>query len=236
MAKKTIETMADRPNDPKGLLWYPHAIDPKMKMPTQGSYSKRYPMGAVVHFTAGWDKKDDQALGSLDWGIKQGWGFLMIGPSGVVYQAGPLDKWSHHAGTSAWKGLGKSVSKYLVGIEVACAGEVTLQSDKSYKPYFNARYTKDEVRTVKEDYGCPAGTYKKFTDAQEDSLVDLLIWLKHNAPDIFSFDYVLGHHEVAGKEGIGYWRKTDPGGSLSMPMKKFREYLKAEYEKRHGKK
>jgi hypothetical protein len=55
------------------------------------------------------------------------------------------------------------------------------------------------------------------------------MWLKNNNPKIFDFDKVLGHHEVSGRVGLGYWRKIDPGGSLSMPMREYREYLKKLY-------
>lgn len=73
------------------------------------------------------------------------------------------------------------------------------------------------------------GTYEKYTEKQEQALIELVLWLKKNNPSVFNLDYVLGHDEVAGPSGIGRWRKTDPGGSLSMTMDKFRTLLKNKY-------
>jgi len=204
-------------------LWYPKAVIQKRKMIGNGEYTQGYPQGAIVHFTAGQDRTEQDAIDTYDWGCDEGYVFFVIGPTGVVYQGFPLNIRGSHAGTSNWPGLGDSVSKYLVGIEVACAGE--LEDGKSW---FGVHYPEEQIRFVEEkEWECPTGHYKKYTGAQEKSLIELILWLKRNNPDVFNLDYVLAHHEVAGKKGIGYWRKTDCGGSLSMPMTKFREYLKS---------
>jgi len=207
----------------KGLLWYPKAVKPARKMPTRGLYSGGYPQGAVVHFTAGRDKTEQDALGTYSWGCDEGYTFFVIGPTGIVYQGFPLNEWGSHAGVSKWPSLGSSVSTKLVGIEVACAGEL----DKNRKSWFGVTYPENEVRYVTEAaYGCPTGNYKKFTEAQEKSLVELLTWLKTNNSK-FNPDLILGHHEVSGKKGIGSWRKNDPGGALSMTMDQLRAKIKA---------
>jgi lysozyme family protein len=49
--------------------------------------------------------------------------------------------------------------------------------------------------------------------------VKLLLWLKGNQPDVFQFEFVLGHDEVSPG------RKNDPGGALSVTLPQFRERL-----------
>jgi len=202
-------------------LWYPDRTKNDIAMPTAGFYKGGYPKGAIVHFTAGHDSSEEKAKETLKWGASQGYTFFVIGPSGRVYQNFPLDKWGHHAGSSNWVGIGSGVSQHLVGIEVACAGKLTTD----LKSWFGKQYEKQECRIVGDNYECPAGIYKKFTKEQEQALVKLILWLKSNNPKVFNLDFVLGHHEVAGVKGIGYWRKNDPGGSLSMTMSDFREML-----------
>lgn len=205
------------------LKWCPLAQIVVPHMPTKGEYADGYPRGAVVHFTAGRDDSEQQAQNTIAWGREQGYCYFVIGPNGTIYQSFPLDRWGYHAGESAWPGLGSSVSSKLVGIEVCCAGKL----DEGNKSWFGTTYPSNEVRKVTESkYACPTGSYRKFTAEQEASLGQLLIWLKHNNPAVFSLDLVLGHHEVSGMRGIGKWRKNDPGGSLSMPMESLRDELK----------
>ncbi|MGE0180445.1 MAG: N-acetylmuramoyl-L-alanine amidase [Sphingomonas sp.] len=204
--------------------WYPLAEVMTPHMPTRGDYPDGYPRGAIVHFTAGRDRTEDNARNTIAYGREQGYCFFAIGPTGIVYQAFPLNRWGYHAGESAWPGLGSGVSSKLVGIEVLSAGLL----DKNRKSWFGEQYAANEVRSVTEaQHGCPTGIYRRFTDAQERALKSLLLWLRANNPAVFSLDLVLGHHEVSGKKGIGRWRKNDPGGALSMPMEDFRKALKA---------
>lgn len=212
------------------LLWCPFALRQKDEMKTNGKYTKSYPQGAVVHFTAGRDETEKDALGTLDYGRKQGYAFFVIGPTGVVYQAHPLDRWGSHAGESAWPGLGSGVSQKLVGIEVACAGKLE-KCESGFKSWFGKTYKLDEVRNIQDSTdNILKGVYKKFTLLQEESLIGLILWLKKNNPEVFNLEYVLGHDEVAGPKGIGRWRKNDPGGSLSCTMTDFRKKLSDEYK------
>lgn len=226
----TEEFMAGEPIRPSvresgaGMLWYPlaEAVTPLMK--TRGKYANHYPVGAIVHYTAGHDQSEDDARGTLSWGRQQGYCFFVIGPTGKIYQSFPLDEWGYHAGESHWPGLGSGVSSKLVGIEVCSAGLL----DAKRKSWFGKTYPAEQTREVKEaDYGCPSGIYKAYTEAQEEALIRLLLWLKSNKPNVFDNRYVLGHHEVSGKLGIGYWRKQDPGGALSMSMQDLRKRLDA---------
>lgn len=212
----SVEPERPSPSAPGAkLLWYPLADTSGPQMKTRGTYAKGYPEGAVVHFTAGRDESESDAKGSADYGVSQGYVFFVIGPTGKVYQRFPLNKWGYHAGTSSYPGLGSSVSSKVVGIEVACAGKL----DANRKSWFGKTYQSDECRTVSSKENVQGGTYKKFTEAQEKSLIQLLVWLKTNNPDVFKVPYIVGHDEVSPG------RKNDPGGSLSMTMPELRRRL-----------
>lgn len=231
------------------LLWYPKAIKYEKHMRTRGQYPDKYPMGAVIHFTAGRTRKSPEGSTRSGYptshegmgrkstlsGIEnQAYCYFVNDQGGNIHQAFSLDRWGYHAGESSWPKLGSGVSDKLVGIESMSAGKLEKVKDGVYKAYFTTPEKGDkyfyanEVRTIasKKD-NVQTGTYHKFTDAQEKGLVDLLMWLKHNNPSVFNFDYVLGHDEVAPK------RKNDPGGALSMTMPEFRAYLKEEYKRRY---
>jgi hypothetical protein len=209
-----------RPKPSAPLLWCPFAFIPPKAMKTSGRYEKGYPLGAVVHHSAGAD------AGIYEYGLEMGFTYFVINRDGRILQGFPLDRYGSHAGVSKWPGLGESVSSKLVGIEVVSAGKLS-HSSEGWKSWFGKYYNDHEVRTLSTNKeNIQAGTYHKFTQAQEESLIKLLRWLKENNPSVFSYDYVLGHDEVAGPAGIGYWRKNDPGGSLSMTMPELRKHLK----------
>lgn len=211
----------------KGLTLIPFAEQMPFRMKTKGVYSGGYPKGAVVHFDAGRWRTDQDTRNVMAYGARQGYAFLEIAYSGKVMQAHPINYWGNHAGKSAWRGLIGGMSDDLIGIEMANPGMLTKKGD-TFVTYYGEKIDPSLVRYVTEkDWGCPTGYYMKYSDAQEKSLVRVLQWLKSNDPyGVFSYDRTLGHHEIAGKLGLGYWRKNDPGGALSMPMPKFREYLK----------
>lgn len=224
-----------------GEDWCPFAVRYPKRMHTRGKYKKGYPYGAVVHFTAGRSGGLKKAIDTIEGGRENGFAYLCIADSGEIVQAHPISEWGSHAGVSAWKEkllsrIIGSVSDELVGIEINNAGKVEKTDNNKFKTWFGTYLTKDEVRFVTEEkYGCPTGYYHKYTEAQEQTLVRFLLWLKANDPvGCFDFDLVLGHHEVSGKRGIGRWRKNDPGGALSMPMDKFRDLLKSEFKKIYG--
>lgn len=189
------------------------------EMRTRGTYRKGYPEGAIVHFTAGHPHGER----AVEYAVSQNtYCYFVIGPDGTVYQNFPLNRWGYHAGKSEHDTLGKSVSQYLVGIEVTCAGKVEKLNDNLFKPWFDLYLSQDEVRYVKKEQNRVAGWYHKYTEAQETSLTVLLLWLHQNNPDVFKLEYVLGHDEVSPG------RKNDPGGSLSMTMPDFRAHLLGE--------
>lgn len=195
--------------------WYPKAVK-GTGMKVQGKYDKGYPIGAVVHFTAGQCDTEQHAKDSLSWGIGEGYAFFVIGPTGVVYQNFPLTHWGHHAGSSSYPGIGSGLSNKLVGIEVACAGMVS----SSGKSWFGKTFSSDRIRYSEKKANIQPGYYVKYTEAQEKALVELLVWMKKNNPDVFDVKYILGHDEIAPS------RKNDPGASLSMTMPELREKIK----------
>jgi hypothetical protein len=203
------------PVEPEKLLWCPFAVRRKEKMTVRGKYRKGYPEGAVIHFTAG-----SSAEGSFQHGLKENFCFFVIHEDGTIWQSFPLDSWGYHAGESFHPKLGKGVSRYLVGIEVSCAGGLTKAKDGSFESWFGRKVPSSQVRSFPKKTGnILAGHYAIFTAEQERSLKKLLQWLKNNNPEVFTYDLVVGHDEVAPN------RKNDPGGALSMTMDEFRTAL-----------
>jgi len=92
---------------------------------------------------------------------------------------------------------------------------------------------KTECRYSENNDNIQKGWYHEYSREQEESLAELLIWMKRNNPKVFKFKFVLGHDEVAGEKGIGYNRKNDPGASLSTTMTQFRKKIEDEYAKRY---
>lgn len=219
MFKKELDRPSQSESN-KTLLWYPEAQIVEPEMETRGKYSKNYPMGAIIHFTAGRSKAGDRdALNTMTFGRKQGYAYFVVSSTGVVMQGHPLDRWGYHAGKSSYEGLGKSISSKLVGIEVCCAGKLENQNNE-FKSWFGENYSENEVRYSKSKDNIQEGYYHKFNQLQEDALIKLLVWLKQNNSQVFQYKYVLGHDEVAPG------RKNDPGASLSMTMSELRMKLR----------
>lgn len=222
-------------------LWYPDAIQvPKMK--AKGTFPNNYPVGCVVHFTAGnYLKGFENAKASCSYGATQGFNYMCMGTDGVIAQPNNLSEWGYHAGESKWDIIVngklktvKSVSDHLIGMEMCNPGRLAPKNGKYYTYYdtsFKNPILEKDVRIAKSDDNIQAGVYLPYTKAQETALIKFLLWMKWNNPDVFMFENVVGHDECAGVKGIGYSRKNDPGGALSMTMTKFRELLKKEYAK-----
>lgn len=216
------------------LICPPFAKQMAQRMPTRGRYGMGWPQGAVVHYTAGRDGAENTIKG----GIKNGYAYWCIERDGDIFAAHDADKWGWHCGESRWAKFAKklvgSCNDDLIGIEMNAAGTVTPAGNGTYKTYFGTFLSGTEVRHVatvpkgQEQYPAP-GYYHVYTKEQEETLIKTLLWLKAQRPNVFDFDFVLGHDEVSGLKGLGRWRKTDPGGALSVPMPQFRELLKARW-------
>lgn len=212
-----------KPTPPKEVVKDGLTYDVSVKMKTKGLRPKGL-LGIVVHFTAGWSTQGDRNMvDTLHWGIESGYTFWGIANSGRTYKTHDERYWGAHAGSSYWPGLGSSVSPHLLGIELACAGRVIKAGNGKYKASsFSETFIEEQVRTSDKNKNIKAGTYLKYTDAQYESLVQVCFDLKRKY-STFSFDYVLGHDEVAPD------RKDDPGASMPMNMPEFREYIKARW-------
>lgn len=234
---KSIESVASKRNQKleperisisatnQKLSRVPFAVQLTPEYKSRGLYPKLYPMGAVVHFTAGRSKAgDEDAKNTVSWLRNEGLAAFVISSTGNIFQALDLTKWGYHAGASEYPTLGTGVSSKLVGIEICCAGNVE-DLGGSYKSWFGEKYVEGEVRKSHDNANIHAGAYHKYTQAQENALIQLLLWLKSNNPSVFDFDFVLGHDECCAPRG----RKVDPGASLSMTMPEFRELLKGKY-------
>lgn len=222
--------------EPLKSLWYPKALKrTDLTMKAVGKYPKNYPMGLVIHWTFGrFDKPSPgNAIQSIKNGINDNFNFLCCDTDGQIVQTNPLNEHGYHAGESAWVIDGEkktSMSQYLLGMEVNCAGKLERKGDK-YFTWFNVEIPEKDVRFIPQDKeNIAAGYYHKFTYEQEAEIFNFCLWLKMNNPDVFNLDLVLGHDDIAGNYGLGYWRKKDPGGSLSMTTREFREMLKKQYE------
>lgn len=187
------------------------------EMPTRGFFPGNYPLGAVVHFTAG-----RPGTGAVSYGTKMGFAYWYIDKDGSLYQTHDLSRWGSHAGKSHWPGLGDSVSRFLLGIEIAGAGKVAPGDHGKFKTWYGEEVGRERVRTVTKEQGyTDAGHFEAYTEAQEATLIRLLLWLKKGHPNHFSFDLCLGHAEVSPG------RKNDPSGAMSMTMPGLRALLRA---------
>lgn len=218
--KPVEEKPRPNPQEGKNLLWVPFANQVENGMGYQGTYLNNYPRGAVVHYTAGRFKGGlRKAIDTMVGGKKNKFTFLVISEDGEVVQGFPLNKWGWHAGKSSHPSLPGSVSDELIGIEICNAGLLEKRGSKYYS-WYGLEIPEDQVRHVKKNTeNQRAGYYHKYTQAQEDALINLLLWLKRNNPKVFDLSLVLGHDEVS------TGRKQDPGGSLSMTMPNFRKHL-----------
>ncbi len=206
---------------------YPHAIVAPV-MPTQGDYE---PVGCVIHCTS---SQRGSVIPVINHGRENNFAYNVIDEQGIFYQTHSLDRWGYHCGQSSWEGLGKSLSKKLIGIELLGAGLLTTFESKSFngdikmikaKAWFDDNERLYEARYNAGGYNpYQLGWFEALTYLQEQSLVEFLLWCRRNLKG-FSFDYVLGHHEVSPL------RKSDPSSSLSMTMPKFRQHLADEYVK-----
>jgi len=199
----------------QNLLSCPFATDLGNEHETRGNYPDDYPMGAVIHYTAG----EGSGMGTVNQGKRDGLAYWVIDRGGEIFQTHRLDRWGYHAGRSYYGGLGKSVSKRLLGIELISAGKLTQAGPGKFLTWYGKSILQTNVRMVESRDNIIGGAYHKITNEQCDALITLLIWLKNNNPEVFSFEYVIGHDEAA------RGRKTDPGGVIPWAMPELREHL-----------
>lgn len=198
------------------LLWCPFADKDFPAGKSRGSYARGYPLGAVVHFTAG---RRSGLKAGIDEQVRNKFLYFVIDKDGNIGQNFSLDSWGYHAGESSYPGLGSGVSQHLVGIEVQAAGMLK-KVGSTYKTWYGETVPTADVRVIpRKNANQEAGAYQAYTKTQEEALIRLLKWLRENNPEVFDYKHVLGHDEVSPG------RKNDPGGALSMTMPELREKL-----------
>jgi len=224
MKEKDKNREPERPSDGDGKRFdykIPEIVEVDCSMETKGEY--RTPSGEarglVVHFTAG--RNENGAADGIN-GVKglaaRGLGCMFMDYDGVIYKSKDqkLNQVAYHAGSSQWKGK-KGVSLYCMGMEICCPGKV----NENGQSWFGKAYPLQDTRLIEEKTdNIKKGRYVKFSEAQEHSLVNFILWQMDVNPE-FSLDWVVGHDEIAPS------RKSDPGGSLSVSMPRFRSYLKS---------
>lgn len=174
-------------------------------------YPQGYPEYAVVHTTA----SGPNPLNVLQWLRQNLYICDVIAPDGTIYQTTPLSIGGPHTGTKH-----HAVSR---GIEVVSWGLLDNKVRMSDGKFWPASWTKRpvnpaETRTVPARHNMRAGTYQCMTEAQEESLVEYLLWLESNN-EIFQAERSVGHDEIRDD-------KSDPGGAMSMTMTELRALLK----------
>jgi len=197
------------------LAWIPWALDWK-RMNTKYVYANGFPVGCIVHHTAGGTV--ESSLESL---ATNGYPCLGLGRDGKLYQPFPLTHGGPHCGTSH--------HRTHVGLEIAGWGKLQFKNGKYWawpENYTRQTVPAHKVRHIpKQNDNQQAGYYEMFTPEQENMIIKFLLWCKINAPTIFKFENVLGHDQINPSN------KNDPGGSLSMTMTQLRALLESEYQK-----
>lgn len=178
----------------------------------QGKYktSSKKCSGLVVHYTVSGSSKAN-AKGVLSYMCKKGLGCPVMDENGVIFIPENMDimsDYAYHAGTSRWNGQ-SGMSRYFMGIEICSWGKLNKKTELKAK----------DMRHVKAEANIKAGTYEPYTKAQEESLKNLILWMLDVNPE-FKVDNIVGHDEIAPE------RKSDPGGSLSLSMPKYRDQFR----------
>lgn len=216
--KKPAPVVPDKldPIPSKAKFTEPHFVRVKgVKTPQRGTYKTKSGKfsGLVVHFTVSGRTKQ-AAINVLKYLVnhKDRLCCMVMDEDGVIYIPEDFDVFKSqgaHAGKSKWNGY-SGLNRYFAGMEICNWGQ----------------YLGDDTRVVTQKEGyIVAGRYQKFTKKQEESLSNFILWAEHFNEE-FSLNNVCGHDEARAVYGLP-GDKPDPGGSLSMSMPKFREYLKS---------
>lgn len=218
------------PETSRNSQYMPFAVR-MTEIPTLWTYEGKWPIGAILHFTAG----RDNPRATVEYLGRMRYPCLVMGRDGVVYQAFPASRGGHHCGTVH--------HDFSVGLEVISAGRCTpvdIDGKALYAPWFAYKdgdprtgviktvsdcLDSSEMRHVSQDGSRYEGWYQKYTAAQEESIIRVFLWYKWADPTgRFEFKNILGHDEACDLSGF-HGAKNDPGGALSMTMPLFRKLL-----------
>jgi len=236
--------------DKNGGFWIEGAEKTNNKLKTRGPYKdstfRGLPNFLTLHYTAG----RGDAKNTLMSAEANGYAFLVVDKkTGKLFQAHPLNRWGSHAGKSEYDYHGKKLtwlSNRSLGIEVGCAGQLsgvydngkmksltTVKRVNEYRgklyPWYafnpttkllfaNAKaIPKSRIRKIrKQIFNQQPGFYEKFTAAQEKTIEDFILWYASIKPDFDPLFDLISHDIISPN------RKSDVGGSLSLPMDKYR--------------
>jgi len=248
--------------DKKGGFWLEGAEKPNLLLKTRGNYKhsthRGLPTFLTLHYTAGRGK----AIDTLIRAQANGYAFLMIDkPTGKLFQAHPLNRWGSHSGKSEYLYEGKKLkwlSNRSLGIEVGCAGRLSGVYDNGKMRYLDTpdrveKYTGEvypwyafnpttklllgnakpipKSRTRKiifPEFNRQPGFYEKFTAAQEKTLEDFILWYASIKPDFDPLLHLLSHDIISPD------RKSDVGGSLSLPLDEYRIKIANKIKEQRG--
>lgn len=205
--KKPTRDQSERPSNSETKIegMYPGAIffDDLPKLKTLYDFG-RWPELYVVHFTAGWQNRTGRDF--MKSFLKRGLCTDFLDENGQIFQQRDGNRGGYHAGKSKWKGK-SSVSRFAPGLEIACGGKLDEKNGKLYT-WFKKEVKPENARFVTKDAGyVHSGWYEKYTEAQEEALAKFLAWQMRQ-----------GVKQIVGHDDIAPNRKSDPGGSLSMPL------------------
>lgn len=224
--EETRPTVTETPLEVKYPLryFYPDAIyDPKLPLMRTVFEFDGLPEIFVFHFTAGWntDTYKDFFHWMRAYGDNGGLCAYYMDLSGQVYQQHHGDTSGYCAGKSKWNGV-SYMSSISGSLEIACGGLLDKHGENDYRTNFNKKVPLENRRYVTREMGYHVtGWFEKYAEEQEADLILFSKWLLANG-----VKEIVGHDDVASIETIGYQRKNDPGGSLSMPLDKWlREYV-----------
>ena len=220
---------ASNPDDDREPISVPHNPEDEEfeflrepQLPISRGRSMGNPQCLVVHYTAGWqEQRPRDAIAFMQ---RMGHGYLFIDENGGTWKHIDLRQSYAHAGISKMPSFSRlagrtSVSSFSIGIEVAAGGRVNDNNRTS----FGKLVAPDNIRTADFSVHGKYGRYEKFTQAQEDALFKLCLYLckKFNIHP----SNVVGHHEISPT------RRDDPAAALSMGMHKFRAMIADELNK-----
>lgn len=200
-------------------MWIPFALKHD-KMPRRAQIKPKY---LIIHWTAG--DPGQKGLSGIEEGAARGFTYLFLERGGILWQGAPTDAGGYHIGSA------KIDSFQCLGVEVACAGRLQkigdlfvpwYAKDKDGKINEERCISKNEViydEDGPEDDESFAGYYQLFTVPQLDTLERLSLYFCQELGG--SPDRILGHDFVA----TPYGRKVDPGYSMGMSMKVWREHI-----------
>lgn len=158
---------------------------------------------------------------------------VVIDDSGEIVQGFSSKFWAYHLGLKnnhfGMHGLPfKNLDKISIGVELTNWGPLTLKNGKFYN-YVNKEVPKERVCTLKEPFR-GITYFEDYTDAQVDSLKDLLLlWKeKYNIPLTYTEDlWNVSKRALSGDPGLYTHNSVRPDKIDIYPNPKIIEMLKS---------